>query len=168
MKTDEINDWLGVITNIGIIIGLVLVGYEINQNSIELERESRVSEIDVLDGVRDAWQTWGMAIIENEDVADFWVRGNAGEELDRVEAERYRRMADEMFRLIEQNYSQYTTLSGEHADWAVAQLARTTSFGPGLKSQFLRSLAELERKSDFKDRVRELDPPELHSRSEAE
>ena len=166
MKTDKLNDWLGVITNIGIIIGLVLVGYEINQNSIELERESRISEIEVLDGVRGAWQNWGMAIIENEDVADIWVRGNAGEDLDRVEAVRYQRLADEMFRLIQQNYFQYTTLSGEQADWAVAQLARTTSLGPGLKSEFLRQLAE--KKSDFIDRVRELDPPELHSRSEAE
>ena len=166
MKTDKLNDWLGVITNIGIIIGLVLVGYEINQNSIELERESRISEIEVLDGVRGAWQNWGMAIIENEDVADIWVRGNAGEDLDRVEAMRYRRLADEIFRLIEQNYYQYTTLSGEQADWAVAQLARTTSLGPGLKSEFLRKLAE--RKADDVDRVRKLDPPEIRCRSEAE
>ena len=167
MKTDKLNDWLGVITNIGIIIGLVLVGYEINQNSIELERESRISEIEVLDGVRGAWQNWGMAIIENEDVADIWVRGNAGEDLDRVEAVRYQRMADEMFRLNQQNYYQYTILSGEQADWAIVQLARTTSLGPGLKSEFLRQLAEQE-SGDFIDRVRELDLPELHSRSEAE
>ena len=68
--------------------------------------------------------------------------------------------------LGQQNYIQYTTLSGEHADWVVAQLARTTSLGPGLKSEFLRKLTE--RKSDFIDRVRELDPPELRSRRKVE
>ena len=56
MKTSELNDWLGVITNVGIIVGLALVGYEIHQNSIEIERESRTSEIETLAGMREAWQ----------------------------------------------------------------------------------------------------------------
>ena len=77
MKTNELNDWLGVITNIGIIIGLARVGYEVHQNNIELERESRASEIEVLSGIREAWQNWGMTFIENAEVADIWVRGNA-------------------------------------------------------------------------------------------
>ena len=161
MKTSELNDWLGVITNVGIIVGLALVGYEIHQNSIELERESRTSEIETLTGMREAWQNWGLTIIENEDVADIWVRGNAAEALDRVEDERYQRLADEMFRLIGQNYSQYTTFTGEPADWAVAQLARAAKESPGLKSAFMRQMNQQITNSDFRNRVRELDPPEL-------
>lgn len=46
MKASEINDWLGVITNLGVIGGLALVAYEIHQNSIALEREARSSDID--------------------------------------------------------------------------------------------------------------------------
>ncbi|TDJ30837.1 MAG: hypothetical protein E2O59_01915 [Gammaproteobacteria bacterium] len=44
--------------------------------------------------MREAWQNWGLTIIENEDVADIWVRGNAAEALDRVEDERYEDSTD--------------------------------------------------------------------------
>jgi len=46
VKASAINDWLGVITNLGVIGGLALVAYEIHQNSIALESEARSSDID--------------------------------------------------------------------------------------------------------------------------
>ena len=58
LKVSELNDWLGVLTNIGVIAGLILVAYEINQNNIALERDARLSQVEVLDGIRAAWQNW--------------------------------------------------------------------------------------------------------------
>ncbi len=69
MKASKLNDWLGVITNIGVITGLILIAYEIHQNNIALEREARISQVEVVDGMRGAWQNWEYAIIENRDVA---------------------------------------------------------------------------------------------------
>ena len=166
MKTRELNDWLGVITNIGLIAGLVLVAYQIHQNNIALEREARISEVEVQDGIRAAWQNWEYAIIENRDISDIWMRGNAGEPLDPLEEFRYKQVAKEMYRLSSQNYQQYSTIDGAPADWAIWQLARAANGNPRLKAVIMEQLDRPSRlystlNQNFKDRIRELDPPEF-------
>jgi hypothetical protein len=162
LKSREINDWLGVITNVGVIIGLAMVAYEIRQNNVALERDRRNFQVEVLDGLRAGWQNWEYAIIENQDVADIWLRGNAGGQLDPLETFRYEQLGREMFRLISQNYRQYSTLDGEPADWVVGQLIATIEGRPRLKELFIRQLERDEfTQNTFRDRVLELDPPEL-------
>jgi len=167
MKAGELNDWLGVFTNIGVIVGLALVAYEIHQNNIALESEERVSIMAVNDATREAWQTWDFAILENRDVAEIWVKGNSGEPLDELEEYRYELLAKEMFRLIAQNYRQYSTISGEPADWAIRQLIQSAKRSRRLKSVFVEELERVGRQGasssyeSFSSRIRELDPPEL-------
>jgi hypothetical protein len=162
VKTSELKEWLGVITNVGVIAGLAFVAFEIHQNNIALEQNARNAEVEMLDGIRSAWQNWEYAIIENEDVADIWRRGSSGESLDPTEAVRFETLGREYFRLVSQNYRQYTTLRGEPADWAIDQLIRAMEEYPGLRGPVLR---QLDRSNDtpFKRRIRELDPPELRA-----
>ena len=163
MKASELNEWLGVLTNVGVIAGLILVAYEIHQNSIALERDSRLSQVEVVDGIRAAWQNWEYAIIENEDVADIWMRGNAGEPLDALDEYRFEQLGREMYRLIAQNYRQYTTISGEPADWVVEQLVQTARDNPRLRDVFVQQLERSAFLDPFRERVLELDPPELRT-----
>ena len=164
MKTGELNDWLGVVTNIGVIVGLILVAFEIRQNNIALEQEARVAEVEVYDGIRGAWQNWEYAIIENSEVADIWMRGNAGEPLDRLEEFRYKQLAREMYRLIAQNYRQYSTLLGEPADQYIQQLVATVAGRPRLKEVFNEQLNRQEFSQNvFNVRVKQLDPPEFRA-----
>ena len=155
-----------MITNIGLIAGLLLVAYEIHQNSITLEREARISQIEVTDGIRAAWQNWEYAIIENRDVADIWMRGNTGDHLEPLETFRYELVANEMFRLIAQNYRQYSTISGEPYDQAIEQLIGISDGNSRLKEVFIQQLDQISPTSayyPFLIRIRELDPPELRS-----
>jgi len=164
VKPGELNDWLGVLTNIGVMAGLVLVAYEIHQNNIALDRQERISQIEVVDGIRAAWQNWEYAIIENEDVADIWMRGNTGQPLDELEEYRYEQLAREMFRLISQNYRQYTTIEGEPADRVVQQLVNTVQSRPRLKKVFIEQLDRREfGQNSFRARVKEIDPPEFRA-----
>ncbi len=170
MKTRDLNDWLGVITNIGLIAGLVLVAYEIHQNNIALEREARISEVEVQDGIRAAWQNWEYAIIENRDISDIWMRGNAGEPLDPLEEFRYELVAIEQFRLTGQNYGQYSAFDGVPADWAVWQLAREAKGNRRLTAVYMQQLGlpglrqkNAEVSQSFRSRVKELDPPEFRT-----
>ena len=164
MKAGELNDWMGVITNIGLITGLMLVAYEIHQNNIALEHEARVSQVEVVDGIRAAWQNWEYAIIENEDVADIWMRGNAGEPLEPLDEYRYEQLAQEMFRLISQNYRQHSTISGEPADQYVQQLIDTAQRNPRLKKVFIEELGRSSlSQNTLRARIKELDPPELRA-----
>ncbi|MDH3439784.1 MAG: hypothetical protein OEM63_03450 [Gammaproteobacteria bacterium] len=164
MKASELNDWLGAVTNIGVIAGLAPVAYEIHQNNIALERQERISQVEVVDGIRAAGQNWEYSIIENEDVADIWMRGNAGEALGPLEEFRFKQLAQEMFRLISQNYRQYSTVSGEPADWVIQQLVNTAESNPQLKKVFIEQFARTKfTQNAFREKVKELDPPELRS-----
>jgi hypothetical protein len=132
MDSGKLNDWLGVITNIGVIAGLALVAYEVRQNNVAIEQEARISQVEVVDGIRGAWQNWEYSIIENEDLSEIWMKGHAGEDLTPVESFRYEMLGKEMYRLISQNYRQYTTISGEPADWTIRQLIETMEGRPRL------------------------------------
>jgi len=161
MKAGELNDWLGVITNVGVIAGLALVAYEIQQNSVAIDREARSAQVEVLDGVRSAWQNWEYAIIENRDVAELWMRGNAGEELEPVEQLRYERLVSENYRLIRQNYRQFSTMTGEPVDWAIHQFIDRALEFPGTGKIFVRLLERQPADDPFRQRVMELAPPQL-------
>jgi hypothetical protein len=167
VRTEEINDWLGVLTNIGVIVGLVFVAYEIHQNSLSLETEARISRIEVYDATREAWQSWHLAIVENRDVADLWLRGKAGEPLDPVDAHRFELLARQLFMLIAQNYRQFSTMTEEPADWAIQQLAEVARQSPRLKQIFMAELERIDRQgtsssyAPFNRRVKELDLPEF-------
>ena len=167
MRPEELNDWLGVLTNIGVIVGLVFVAFEIHQNSLVLETETRISRIEVNDATREAWQTWFSTIVENRDVAALWLKGNAGDPLDSIDEHRYKLLARQLFMLIAQNYRQFSTLVEEPADWAIQQLVEVAAQSPHLKSVFVDELKRIERQgtsSSYESlvrRIKELDPPEL-------
>ncbi len=169
MKPGELNDWLGVITNAGVVAGLIMVAYQIHQNNIALEREARISEVEVSNGIRSAWQNWEYAIIENRDISDIWMRGNAGEPLDPLEEFRYELVAKEKFRLTSQNYWQYSAFDGVPADWAIWQLAREAKGNPRLTAVYMQQLGlpglrqNAEVSQSFRSRVKELDPPEFRT-----
>ena len=40
MDTAKLNDWLTIVTNIGVIAGLVLLAYEISQTNESLEQDA--------------------------------------------------------------------------------------------------------------------------------
>ncbi len=48
MKASEINDWLGVLTNVGLIVGLIFVGYGIQQNREAMEQSKALAEAQLL------------------------------------------------------------------------------------------------------------------------
>jgi hypothetical protein len=92
------------------------------------------------------------------------MKGHAGLDLNPVEAFRYELLGKEMYRLISQNYRQYTTISGEPADWTIRQLIETMEGRPRLRQIFLNELAGPNyASSEFPNRVKELDPPELRT-----
>jgi hypothetical protein len=169
LKASEISDWLGVVTNLGVVAGLALVAYEIHQNNIALDREARLAQVEVTDGLRAQWQNWEYAIVENRELSDIWMRGNSGESLDPLEEYRYGQLAKEMYRLTGQNYRQYSLVDGEPADWAVYQLAQAAKGNARLKAVFLEQLnrpgsqrdTEYPDLQDFVSRIKLLDPPEL-------
>ena len=50
MKLSEINEWLVLIANIGVLLGIVFLSLEIRQNTKVIEREMMISSADAMHG----------------------------------------------------------------------------------------------------------------------
>lgn len=80
MNTERLNSWLTLGANVGVIIGLLFLAYEINQST-------RATEAAASDSVVDGFNTLALSIIEDPDVARiFYVGMHSPEQLTDVEA----------------------------------------------------------------------------------
>lgn len=86
MNTGKLSDWLQIAASVGVIIGLVMVGYEIRvSNRIGIEQASSMA-IERWDRINEFMLTEG--------VADIFVRANRGEALTAAEALQLKALAD--------------------------------------------------------------------------
>ena len=82
MDTDRANRWLTLGANIGVIAGLIFVAIEIQTNT-----ESNMIAID--QNYATNWMTINTTVASNPNLAAVFVKGLAGEELDRIEARQF-------------------------------------------------------------------------------
>ncbi|GAB4536868.1 MAG: hypothetical protein Tsb0010_16280 [Parvularculaceae bacterium] len=68
MKLEKINAYLGVVTHIGVVIGLILVILELRQNSRDLQAQIELS-------MADSYQTILGRSIEHKEFADLIIKG---------------------------------------------------------------------------------------------
>ena len=90
-----------------------------------LDREYQVHRTEAIGNVREGWRDMVYSRVENRHVAELWLRGNAQELEDQVELFQFELMTREMLRMIDQNFSVFSAVQGEPADWAVEQLVDT-------------------------------------------
>ncbi|MGI9264477.1 MAG: hypothetical protein ACR2QU_06090 [Gammaproteobacteria bacterium] len=55
---ERLNQWLALLTNVGVLIGLIVVIYEINQNTVALGNETDVAIYTIASNVR-GWKHTG-------------------------------------------------------------------------------------------------------------
>ena len=134
MNATSLNDRLGIITNIGVIIGLVLVAYQVSQTNQAMVLDHKTQSIETSAIGREGWQVFSTSIIDSKEVADIWLRGGQGKDITEDEAERFRWLAGDLFFLGDQQYKQATLVDGVPADWAVDQFAEFLETNPGLQT----------------------------------
>ena len=97
MDTAKLNDWLTVVTNIGVIVGLGLLVFEISQTNEALRRDAANFEASYISNTNARWLQALGTIVGTKDVAEIWVRGGVGEQLTPVERERYEMLSENIF-----------------------------------------------------------------------
>ena len=98
--------------NVGVLIGLFLVAYEVRQTNAALDRDYDVFWTDVQGRSREGWREFNGRIIESAEVADIWMRGGAGEDLSPVESQRFRYLANDVLLLYQQMLTSGKFLGG--------------------------------------------------------
>ena len=100
MESEHLNRWLTLGANFGVLIGILLLVFELNQNRDLMRSEIRN---ELSDGVVEIF----MQVAENGELASIVRRGTSGEELSPEESFRYSSFAKAMFRYWGNVHYQY-------------------------------------------------------------
>ena len=83
MKPKKLNAWLTLVANFGVIAGLIFLGYEIRQNTIQLRAEALYS-------INEAISLLNAGVYNDAVLADIKVRGEADfSSLNQIEREQF-------------------------------------------------------------------------------
>ena len=100
MDSGKANRWLTLIANIGVLIGLALL-------IVELQQTREATRAGTRSNLAEEISSLLSGIAMDADMADIRLRGDAGEELTRLESYRYDLIQRSLFRYWENNHYQY-------------------------------------------------------------
>jgi len=101
MKLSNLNEWLTLLTNVGVLAGIVFLGIEMQQNTQMMHAQTR-------DSVTDKLMNWYIEISTDQNAAELLYKGNQGEILpDTVESLAYSFMVLSNLRMWENEWYQY-------------------------------------------------------------
>ena len=160
---EKASTWLGVVMNVGVIVSLILVVYQLNRSNVAMEREYQAYQQESTVTTREGWQNFGSLIAGSSEVADIWLRGSSGEELSGIDAERFNYIAQELFYLEDQGFKNSIRFSEatDAGDWAIYQLADYVDTRPGLKNIVFALIQQRGSDDRFARRIRQLALPQF-------
>ncbi len=95
-----------LIGGVGVVVSLVYVGYQIRQNSLQIEHNSRHVEAAMYQQTADAFARWHVLVAQDAELADLWRRSLKGEIRDTVERTRFSSLILILFITYENAYFQ--------------------------------------------------------------
>lgn len=125
--------WLEIATNLGVIAGLVLVAYQINQANEALRQESIGQQMETYRAGGELMGDFWMRIAENQQAASIWYEGNRGDDLEEGAAVQYRLLAEEYFNRSAAMYAMFEALGKGRGGWALAHVIQDVEQHPGLR-----------------------------------
>ena len=116
MNLDATNRWLSLLANVGVIIGLILIAYELNQTQEQLEMSALA---DATDNYTQAME----GLVQDENLSALLFRAETNfEKLEQFEKWRVYKYLDGFFTMSEQDFLamkniEAGTLGGFEYDW---------------------------------------------------
>ena len=136
MNTSKMNDRLGIITNVGLIAGLLLVAYEVNQTNVSMERDYEAWKTSTQLDAQQLFVDWAGSIVDR-DTAELWWKGIHNEELDAVDQERFYQIARSYFWIYRSLGYSWNQIDGGGEGFALG-LDKQLIDRPGLRKRFDR------------------------------
>ena len=133
LNSSNLNDWLGVLTNIGLIAGLLLLAYEVRQTSEMMEYEERMRMTSTYEISYEimGFRRW---LAEDPDLTEIWLKGIQEESLTPIERKRYLIALEQFFRAHRGMFEIFNQRNPGSADgWAPRWLLLEVAGKPGLE-----------------------------------
>ena len=101
MNLDKVNQWLSLLGNLGVIVGIFFL-------AIELQNNTRATEAQIKNSMTENVNSWYMAIGTSEFATNAWYKGNNNiDELTPIELAAYRQIIQTALRNWENEFYQY-------------------------------------------------------------
>jgi len=96
MKKVDLSQLLQILSNVGVIVGIVFLAVEVRQNQYALDEANVLNRAATLNEATANFGRLRSMLAENADLASIWIRANAGEKLSDVDALRFQQLCQEM------------------------------------------------------------------------
>ncbi len=88
MNKNKFGEWLTIATNIAVVAGIVALAFEVNQNTKQMRAQASFNLLQNRVQIRSG-------VVENPEIAEFWVRVQSGEPLSAIDARRVQAHAEQ-------------------------------------------------------------------------
>lgn len=137
----KVKEWVNVATNLGVIAGLVLVAYQIQQTNSALQLETKKWNTEYRNARQTLFSDLTFEIVADEKLSSIWRRGSAGAELSEEEAFRFEMLATRHFYMMLDAYRNNKEWDPEGTDALLRFLVKRIQ-SPGLRAVSERLLDE--------------------------
>ena len=150
---DRLERWFSIAINVGVVIGLVLVSYQISQTNDALALENRRWDTEYRFQRTEMFTEFFRHIAADQEMTSLWKRGSAGDDLSEEELYRYEMLASQLFSIQWNNYQNNLAWNPEGDDRGLIYTVRMLRTLPGAKAALEKWL----KTGSFADYSRELD-----------
>ncbi|MEQ8958840.1 MAG: hypothetical protein RLP02_13095 [Coleofasciculus sp. C2-GNP5-27] len=134
MNIDKLNQWLALLGNFGVIVGIIFLAVEIRQNESILSSEMTMSELSATGLAYDFNDEWRTLLLEHDDLRQLWNKGLASNDLSEDELDRFDLLC---LKYLWGNVTTYERNSvvgrDEIADSQIARLSTIINRNPGFR-----------------------------------
>lgn len=89
MRSGRLNDWLTLLANFGVVVGIVFLVIEVRQNQAAIEESNLINRVQARSMEIDQFNDFRAFVSQSEDLSRIWVEGSGGQPLDAVEQSRF-------------------------------------------------------------------------------
>jgi hypothetical protein len=95
MKKIDFGQAIQILSNIGVIVGIVFVGMQLRQNQASLDQANRLDRIETMEVSIENFGRARSWIAQDSELADIWRKANDGENLTQLEVVRFGALCEE-------------------------------------------------------------------------
>ena len=89
MNVDQLNKWLALLANFGVVAGIVFLAIEVRQNQALLEESNRINRFESRMSAVDTFNDWRGQWVQDAELTRIWISGLAGEQLESIDQARF-------------------------------------------------------------------------------
>ena len=143
MKLDNLNKWLTLLANFGVIAGVIFLAVEVRQNQITLEESNQFNFLQMRATSLETFNDFRALVVQDEDVSRLWFDGLAGIELSESDERRFEYLCTSRVWLAVTQYERGAVLGEATTEGQIALQAQALAQTPGYRKCWENNKAQV-------------------------